>query len=206
MASSPKEKTKEELEAEKKIGQEAAKKEAERRKVMVHSGSGIGTGRYGFGPLGTSGMAGTAPTEYTVYKDDRGEYINIGDVDSPRAYWDSENQNWRGVGPGDMKGHARYWSTNVAKQSSGGGGGKRKKKPDDPKKPPKTYPGGETVDTGIPTDYADSYNIWQPVSSDGQGGTQTKNPLWDQYSPWVPDPAHGIWKNPGVINLNPKPI
>ena len=87
-----------------------------------------------------------------------------------------------------------------------GGGGKKKKKPDDPKKPPKTYPGGETVDTGIPTDYADSYNIWQPISSDGQGGIQTKNPLWDQYSPWVPDPAHGIWKNPGVINLNPKPI
>ncbi len=204
-SSSKSKKTKEQLDEEKRIGEEAARKHAERRKVLVHSGSGIGSGKDGFGPAYRgSGPEGT-PTEYAVYNDKRGEYIKIGDVDSGgRAYWDADQGVWRSSAIG-ASGSAQYWSTDVAaparqqaaKPSSGGGG----------RAPPGkiVYPQGKVIDTGPVGGYAQNnqpmYNYY-PVT---QG--QQLNPLVDPNN-WLqnPDPRYGLLNSAGLYVNNPQPI
>jgi|TARA_B100001105_G_C22317910_1_gene411175 hypothetical protein len=194
MASSSKQKTDEEI----------AKELADARKVMLTSAGGLGSGMYSIGD-GQSSYGDIAQgKEYIVRKDGDREYIDIGGA---RAYWDEDKKRWAGSGFDSAGGNhraAHFNTTDVAKQSSGGKGGKGGKGGGG--KPPKdevTYPGGQgpTVQTTPLSAFqvGPGWSNWTPV---GNGGSA--NPLWDQYDPWMPDPAHGIWTNPGIINTNPR--
>jgi len=205
MSPSKHKKTEEQLAEEKRIGEEAAKKHAERRKVLVHSGAGIGNNMQGFGPMYKgSGPEGT-PTEYAVFKDKRGEYIKIGDADSGgKAYWDADQGWWRSAGPG-RHGAARYWSSDVAAKPSGGGGGGGHAPAPARESGEVIYPQGEVIDTGPTGGYL---NTQQPMF-DYYPTTpnQALNPLVDPNN-WVytPNQQYGLLNSAGVYVNNPKPI
>jgi len=208
----------EELEARKaeaqKVGEAAAKEHAARRRVLVNSGSGIGSSAWGWGPnhMG-SGPAGT-PVEAVVYTDKNGdEYINMmGDRSdtSSAAYWDERSGTWKmgkyGAGGGDNRG--TFYSTDVVAAPSGGGGGAA------PRGAPVSGVTGDvgavatpgvTTEQVLGTQNYNSMNNFVPTShtmgNDGQ--TQHLNPLVAAQN-WVhqlqPQPTYnlGQYQNPGI--------
>ena len=194
---------------EQRIGEAAAREHAARRKVLVNSASGVGSGKYGWGPNHKgSGPEGT-PAEYIVYTDKRGdEYINAGDTDHERAYWDERTGTWKSGKYGPPSG-AQYWSTDVVAAPSGGGGGGGA-----PRRAPTSGVVGDvgavatpgvTTEEVLGTQNYNSMNNFVPTShtmgNDGQ--TQHLNPLVAAEN-WLhqlqPQPTYnlGQYRNPQI--------